>query len=155
MPASNHWHAKKTPQQRPNTDWLFNIVGLIRDFFFFLFMQHKIKFPMTLHRDVYHNIEALDPEKLNVFRTVREITGEFDYSYIIPQKILGQNFVKEWMNLIHSYFHPPFSRCKNWCCHIHCVYMWLQCVCVCLCASRLPPPLRPPRLSTARTDITA
>uniref|UniRef100_A0A669FB90 Receptor protein-tyrosine kinase n=1 Tax=Oreochromis niloticus TaxID=8128 RepID=A0A669FB90_ORENI len=25
--------------------------------------------------DVYHNIEALDPEKLNVFRTVREITG--------------------------------------------------------------------------------
>ncbi|XP_068590086.1 receptor tyrosine-protein kinase erbB-4-like [Cebidichthys violaceus] len=26
--------------------------------------------------DVYHNIEALDPEKLNVFRTVREITGE-------------------------------------------------------------------------------
>ncbi|KAK3543089.1 hypothetical protein QTP70_010593, partial [Hemibagrus guttatus] len=24
--------------------------------------------------DVYHNIEALDPEKLNVFRTVREIT---------------------------------------------------------------------------------
>lgn len=28
------------------------------------------------HRDVYHNIEALDPEKLNVFRTVREITGE-------------------------------------------------------------------------------
>lgn len=27
-------------------------------------------------RDVYHNIEPLDPEKLNVFRTVREITGE-------------------------------------------------------------------------------
>uniref|UniRef100_W5LI31 Receptor protein-tyrosine kinase n=1 Tax=Astyanax mexicanus TaxID=7994 RepID=W5LI31_ASTMX len=26
--------------------------------------------------DVYHNIEALDPEKLNVFRTVREITGK-------------------------------------------------------------------------------
>uniref|UniRef100_A0A8C7GPU9 Receptor protein-tyrosine kinase n=1 Tax=Oncorhynchus kisutch TaxID=8019 RepID=A0A8C7GPU9_ONCKI len=25
--------------------------------------------------DVYHNIKALDPEKLNVFRTVREITG--------------------------------------------------------------------------------
>uniref|UniRef100_A0A8D3D6Q6 Receptor protein-tyrosine kinase n=1 Tax=Scophthalmus maximus TaxID=52904 RepID=A0A8D3D6Q6_SCOMX len=25
--------------------------------------------------DVYHNIEALDPEKLSVFRTVREITG--------------------------------------------------------------------------------
>uniref|UniRef100_A0A3P9LNP5 Receptor protein-tyrosine kinase n=1 Tax=Oryzias latipes TaxID=8090 RepID=A0A3P9LNP5_ORYLA len=25
--------------------------------------------------DVYHNIEALDPEKLNVFRSVREITG--------------------------------------------------------------------------------
>uniref|UniRef100_A0A8C1QEK9 Receptor protein-tyrosine kinase n=1 Tax=Cyprinus carpio TaxID=7962 RepID=A0A8C1QEK9_CYPCA len=25
--------------------------------------------------DVYHNIEPLDPEKLNVFRTVREITG--------------------------------------------------------------------------------
>ncbi|XP_036401897.1 receptor tyrosine-protein kinase erbB-4-like [Megalops cyprinoides] len=25
--------------------------------------------------DVYHGIEALDPEKLNVFRTVREITG--------------------------------------------------------------------------------
>ncbi|XP_060910202.1 receptor tyrosine-protein kinase erbB-4-like isoform X1 [Labrus mixtus] len=25
--------------------------------------------------DVYHNIEALDPEKLNVFRTVREVTG--------------------------------------------------------------------------------
>ncbi|XP_068184780.1 receptor tyrosine-protein kinase erbB-4-like [Antennarius striatus] len=25
--------------------------------------------------DVYHNIEALDPEKLNVFHTVREITG--------------------------------------------------------------------------------
>ncbi|XP_051786258.1 LOW QUALITY PROTEIN: receptor tyrosine-protein kinase erbB-4-like [Erpetoichthys calabaricus] len=25
--------------------------------------------------DAYHNIEALDPEKLNVFRTVREITG--------------------------------------------------------------------------------
>uniref|UniRef100_A0A8C6Q9P7 receptor protein-tyrosine kinase n=1 Tax=Nothobranchius furzeri TaxID=105023 RepID=A0A8C6Q9P7_NOTFU len=25
--------------------------------------------------DVYHNIEALDPEKLNVFRTIREITG--------------------------------------------------------------------------------
>ncbi|XP_059823352.1 receptor tyrosine-protein kinase erbB-4-like isoform X6 [Hypanus sabinus] len=25
--------------------------------------------------DPYHNIEALDPEKLNVFRTVREITG--------------------------------------------------------------------------------
>ncbi|XP_074515716.1 receptor tyrosine-protein kinase erbB-4 isoform X2 [Sebastes fasciatus] len=25
--------------------------------------------------DVYHNVEALDPEKLNVFRTVREITG--------------------------------------------------------------------------------
>ncbi|KAG7503664.1 receptor tyrosine-protein kinase erbB-4-like [Solea senegalensis] len=25
--------------------------------------------------DVYHNIEALDPEKLNIFRTVREITG--------------------------------------------------------------------------------
>uniref|UniRef100_A0A674MMD0 Receptor protein-tyrosine kinase n=1 Tax=Takifugu rubripes TaxID=31033 RepID=A0A674MMD0_TAKRU len=25
--------------------------------------------------DSYHNIEALDPEKLNVFRTVREITG--------------------------------------------------------------------------------
>uniref|UniRef100_A0A8C5A506 receptor protein-tyrosine kinase n=1 Tax=Gadus morhua TaxID=8049 RepID=A0A8C5A506_GADMO len=25
--------------------------------------------------DVYHKIEALDPEKLNVFRTVREITG--------------------------------------------------------------------------------
>ncbi|XP_026000248.1 receptor tyrosine-protein kinase erbB-4 isoform X3 [Maylandia zebra] len=25
--------------------------------------------------DIYHNIEALDPEKLNVFRTVREITG--------------------------------------------------------------------------------
>ncbi|XP_062862524.1 receptor tyrosine-protein kinase erbB-4-like isoform X2 [Trichomycterus rosablanca] len=25
--------------------------------------------------DVYHDIEALDPEKLNVFRTVREITG--------------------------------------------------------------------------------
>ncbi|XP_016895458.1 receptor tyrosine-protein kinase erbB-4 isoform X1 [Cynoglossus semilaevis] len=25
--------------------------------------------------DVYHHIEALDPEKLNVFRTVREITG--------------------------------------------------------------------------------
>ncbi|TWW80675.1 Receptor tyrosine-protein kinase erbB-4 [Takifugu flavidus] len=26
--------------------------------------------------DSYHNIEALDPEKLNIFRTVREITGE-------------------------------------------------------------------------------
>lgn len=26
--------------------------------------------------DVYHNIEALDPEKLNVFRTVREVTGK-------------------------------------------------------------------------------
>uniref|UniRef100_A0A8C2DZP5 Receptor protein-tyrosine kinase n=1 Tax=Cyprinus carpio TaxID=7962 RepID=A0A8C2DZP5_CYPCA len=25
--------------------------------------------------DIYHNIEPLDPEKLNVFRTVREITG--------------------------------------------------------------------------------
>nr|XP_023836880.1 receptor tyrosine-protein kinase erbB-4-like [Salvelinus alpinus] len=25
--------------------------------------------------DVYHNIKALEPEKLNVFRTVREITG--------------------------------------------------------------------------------
>uniref|UniRef100_A0A8C7R692 Receptor protein-tyrosine kinase n=1 Tax=Oncorhynchus mykiss TaxID=8022 RepID=A0A8C7R692_ONCMY len=25
--------------------------------------------------DVYHNIKALDPEKLNVFRTVREVTG--------------------------------------------------------------------------------
>nr|XP_023855877.1 receptor tyrosine-protein kinase erbB-4-like [Salvelinus alpinus] len=31
--------------------------------------------PTLLTRDVYHNIEALDPEKLNVFRTVREITG--------------------------------------------------------------------------------
>lgn len=29
-----------------------------------------------IHRDVYHNIEALDPEKLSVFRTVREITGK-------------------------------------------------------------------------------
>lgn len=25
---------------------------------------------------MYHGIEALDPEKLGVFRTVREITGE-------------------------------------------------------------------------------
>lgn len=31
--------------------------------------------PLVFCRDVYHNIEALDPEKLNVFRTVREITG--------------------------------------------------------------------------------
>ncbi|KAK1788687.1 hypothetical protein P4O66_002507 [Electrophorus voltai] len=28
--------------------------------------------------DAYHHIEALDPEKLNVFRTVREITGSLD-----------------------------------------------------------------------------
>lgn len=27
-------------------------------------------------RDMYHNIGPLDPERLNVFRTVREITGE-------------------------------------------------------------------------------
>lgn len=32
---------------------------------------------LLVHRDVYHNIEALDPEKLNVFRTVREITGGY------------------------------------------------------------------------------
>lgn len=32
-------------------------------------------------RDVYHNIEPLDPEKLNVFRTVREITGERRQEY--------------------------------------------------------------------------
>lgn len=31
---------------------------------------------LVIYRDVYHNIEALDPEKLNVFRTVREVTGE-------------------------------------------------------------------------------
>lgn len=27
-------------------------------------------------RDMYHGIGPLDPERLNVFRTVREITGE-------------------------------------------------------------------------------
>lgn len=31
---------------------------------------------LVISRDVYHSIEALDPEKLNVFRTVREVTGE-------------------------------------------------------------------------------
>lgn len=31
---------------------------------------------LFIYRDAYHNIEALDPEKLNVFRTVREVTGE-------------------------------------------------------------------------------
>ncbi|KAJ8352712.1 hypothetical protein SKAU_G00241880 [Synaphobranchus kaupii] len=31
--------------------------------------------PVGCEIDVYHGIEALDPEKLNVFRTVREITG--------------------------------------------------------------------------------
>ncbi|GAA6110348.1 receptor tyrosine-protein kinase erbB-4-like [Tachysurus ichikawai] len=33
--------------------------------------------------DVYHNIEALDPEKLNVFRTVREITGSVDFVLVL------------------------------------------------------------------------
>lgn len=28
------------------------------------------------YRDMYHGIGALDPERLNVFRTVKEITGE-------------------------------------------------------------------------------
>lgn len=31
----------------------------------------------VLSRDPWHKIPALDPEKLNVFRTVREITGEW------------------------------------------------------------------------------
>ncbi|XP_037378034.1 receptor tyrosine-protein kinase erbB-4-like [Talpa occidentalis] len=30
-----------------------------------------------IHGDPYNAIEAIDPEKLNVFRTVREITGNF------------------------------------------------------------------------------
>lgn len=37
--------------------------------------------PIFIHRDVYHKIEALDPEKLNAFRTVREITGEYYLLY--------------------------------------------------------------------------
>lgn len=28
------------------------------------------------HRDMYHGIGPMDPERLNVFRTVREITGK-------------------------------------------------------------------------------
>lgn len=32
----------------------------------------------VLRRDPWHKIPALDPEKLNVFRTVREITGEWE-----------------------------------------------------------------------------
>lgn len=28
------------------------------------------------HRDMYHGIGPMDPERLNVFRTVKEITGK-------------------------------------------------------------------------------
>lgn len=35
----------------------------------------------VLNRDMYHGIGALDPERLNVFQTVREITGREEHSY--------------------------------------------------------------------------
>jgi hypothetical protein len=37
---------------------------------------YHVQFLLFSPRDPWHKIPALDPEKLNVFRTVREITGE-------------------------------------------------------------------------------
>lgn len=48
---------------------------------FSLSLFHNIKmhlqglFPLFSLRDSYHGIKPLDPEKLSVFQTVREITG--------------------------------------------------------------------------------
>lgn len=42
-----------------------------------LFNFESDYFSPGFFRDPYNAIEAIDPEKLNVFRTVREITGNF------------------------------------------------------------------------------
>lgn len=39
------------------------------------------------NRDMFHGIRALDPDRLNVFRTVREITGERQSPFITRQAI--------------------------------------------------------------------
>uniref|UniRef100_A0A4W3IWW5 receptor protein-tyrosine kinase n=1 Tax=Callorhinchus milii TaxID=7868 RepID=A0A4W3IWW5_CALMI len=62
--------------------------------------------------DPYHNIAALDPEKLNVFRTVREITGnkaEAHFAYYIKCKA-------------YYYFYHYHNQTK-------CVIASRQCIC--------------------------
>ncbi len=54
---------------------------VIFDYITVLIKIHVFCIPYThevfavLNRDMYHGIGALDPERLNVFQTVREITG--------------------------------------------------------------------------------
>ena len=49
-------------------------------------------------RDMYHGIGPLDPERLNVFRTVKEITGEIAASVESPwkKKVTEQNNSVTW-----------------------------------------------------------
>lgn len=48
-------------------------MNMVKMAFNFLFVSTVCVFEI---RDMYHGIGPLDPERLHVFRTVREITGE-------------------------------------------------------------------------------
>lgn len=50
--------------------------------FISLFNFESDCFSPGFSRDPYNAIEAIDPEKLNVFRTVREITGNFSSALV-------------------------------------------------------------------------
>lgn len=50
------------------------------------------------HRDMYHGIGPMDPERLNVFRTVKEITGKATAicsSGSVSERNMGRLFVHE------------------------------------------------------------
>lgn len=58
-----------------------------------IFCKGRIHLSVCLYsvfplRDMYHGIGPLDPERLNVFRTVKEITGEIDAAAESPWKKL-------------------------------------------------------------------
>lgn len=96
--------------------------------------------PVFIDRDVYHNIEPLDPEKLNVFRTVREITGE-RYHQVYREHLTASIQINKTPGKLLDFIYFSVLRIRKLILLVH------MCICVCIC-SRLPL-----RASTPRIDI--
>lgn len=75
-------------------------------------------FCVIYNRDMFHGIRALDPDRLNVFRTVREITGERQSPSITSQPIKPvQPYVKPLTFFISSYINFLSFVLGNILCH--------------------------------------
>lgn len=131
------WHICSLKAKCWPPEYCFHMVWL-KDLIFFSFQHHILCF--CSFRDPYHTIAAINPEKLNIFQTVREITGNMlliSYNLNFSLCIYGCYLLGFLKNARWFFFSLNSSCCKfdnslihnfsiNWYSQVVVLYSWIQ-----------------------------